>query len=62
MNTKHLICIACAVAALLGWMFRWEITPINSNSGLGHAYLMNRWTGTIYHLEYDEKTEVKTVK
>jgi hypothetical protein len=35
----------------LGWMFRWEITPVDGRA----AYMQNRWTGEAYYLHMDEQ-------
>jgi len=54
--------IAVAFLALAGWFFRWDITPVQHGNGLGGVYMINRWTGTVYFLDYLERIEVKPAK
>ena len=44
---------------VLGWIFRFEITPLNAGET---AYLLNRWTGTVYLLDMEASHEVKPAK
>lgn len=37
-----------AAAVLLGWFFRFDVTPIRNGSGQGSAMVLNRWTGESY--------------
>lgn len=56
--------LAIVVAVLLagGWFFRWEVTPISGVEGAARAYMLNRWTGTIYILWNEERLDVKLSK
>ncbi|OYZ78926.1 MAG: hypothetical protein B7X65_15665 [Polaromonas sp. 39-63-25] len=50
--------IATVVLVLLfglGWMFRWEITPIDGGESIGAAYMQNRWTGDVYYVRMEEQ-------
>lgn len=48
MNTRNLIASAI-VAIALAWAFRFQVvTPSGSANSSSMAYLVNRWTGTIY--------------
>lgn len=53
------ILIAVALVAL-AWMFRWEVTPTAAGStNYSTAYLLDRWTGTLYHVASNGKYKVK---
>ena len=56
--------LAIVVVVLLAgaWAFRWEVTPINHGDGLGGAYMVNRWTGSVYFVRGWERSEVKSSK
>lgn len=64
MNYFERTVLAIVVVVLLagGWFFRWEVTPITGVEGFARAYMLNRWTGTIYLLWGDERLDVKPSK
>ena len=48
------------VLVALAWVFRWEVTPASANaSNSSSAFLLNRWTGSLYWINAYEKYEVK---
>lgn len=64
MNIKEKIALTLVITVLLAgaWFFRWEPIPISNHEGPARAYMLNRWTGTIYILWNDERAEVKASK
>lgn len=54
--------LAAILLAALAWAFRWEVTPINNGGGNGFAYMVNRWTGTLYLVAGNSRFEVTTEK
>lgn len=48
MEPKFKLAVAIAAAILLGWFFRFDVTPIRNGSGQGGAMVLNRWTGESY--------------
>lgn len=47
-----------AATILVAWFFRWDITPVARGDGLGVAYMVNRWTGSVYMLHGVNRIEV----
>lgn len=64
MNKFERTVLAIVVTVLLAgaWFFRWAVTPINHGDSMGGAYMLNRWTGALYYVRFDEQTEVKLIK
>lgn len=64
MNTKEKLWLAVLVAVLLAaaWFFRWEVTSVAGGEGGGRAYMLNRWTGTVYFMNNYQRAEVDTIK
>ena len=54
--------LAAIVLIALAWAFRWEITPITNGEGMGSAYMLNRWTGSMYYVRIDERVEVTSAR
>lgn len=48
MDKKHMALIAIGVAVVLGWFFRFDVTPIHGGESYGGAFVLNRWTGDSY--------------
>lgn len=42
------VVIAVVALVTLAWAFRWDVTPLNGGDSRGGAYMLNRWTGTVY--------------
>ena len=53
-----LILVFALTLAVSSWMLRWDVSPI-SGDGAKAAYLLDRWTGTVYFLFSEERLEVK---
>lgn len=64
MNAKDKAILAIIVAVLLAgaWFFRWEVTSVAGGEGGGRAYMLNRWTGTLYFMSGYQRAEVEIVK
>ena len=64
MNKFERTVLAIVVTVLLagGWFFRWEVIPTTGAEGPVRAYMLNRWTGTIYILWNEELMDVKPGK
>ena len=59
MNTRNIVAGAI-IAAALAWAFRFQaITPSGSANENPSAYLVNRWTGTIYMVIGGQYFEIK---
>ena len=54
--------LAAIVLIALAWACRWEVTPITNGEGMGSAYMLNRWTGSMYYVKIDERVVVTTAK
>jgi hypothetical protein len=48
MQLKFLVAVASVLLVITGWFFRWEIAVIPNGQGTGIAYMLNRWTGSVY--------------
>lgn len=57
----RLAAIAVAVVLVaLAWAFRWEVTPAEGGASTqSRAYLLDRWTGTLYFVAGPGKYTVK---
>lgn len=62
MNSKHSISVLAVVLIAFAWAVRWDVTPVQHGNALGGVYMINRWTGAVYFLDYDEQVEVKPKK
>jgi len=51
--------IALVALVALAWAFRWDVTPLHGGDSSGGAYMVNRWTGTVYFVRGFYMTEVK---
>jgi hypothetical protein len=52
--------LVVVVLVAMAWMFRWEVTPAAGGaSNSSTVYLLNRWTGSLYWVNANEKYEVK---
>lgn len=55
---KYALPLVVVAVVAFGWATRWDITPIPNGDGPGRAYLLNRWTGTLYILNATDQYEV----
>lgn len=57
---KRLIFSLAALAVVLvAWLFRWDIATVsNGMERWGGAYMLDRWTGSVYVLHGANKVEV----
>jgi hypothetical protein len=59
MSARAIVVAMFAVAALLAWMFRYEITSVETNMRGGGAYVLDRWTGGLTFVAGTERYAVK---
>ena len=59
---KLLAGLAATVVIAVAWAWRWEVTSITDGAGMGSAYMLNRWTGSMYYVKIDERVVVPTAK
>lgn len=55
-----LVCLVVIVG--FGWMFRWEVVPITSATGGGHAFVLDRLSGSFYFMGGASRIEVTLEK
>jgi hypothetical protein len=61
LNPMKLAAVTVAVVLVaLAWAFRWEVTPAEGGASTqSRAYLLDRWTGTLYFVAGSGKYTVK---
>lgn len=59
--TKNALYIILA-AIFVAWLFRWDVVAVPRGDAFGMAYMVNRWTGSVYVLHGVRRVEVTIEK
>lgn len=59
--TKNALYIILA-AILVAWFFRWDVVAVPRGDAIGVAYMINKWTGSVYMLHGSNIIEVRPTK
>lgn len=62
MNIKQSFAAILAALIALAWAVRWDVTPVQNGGAIGGAYMLNRWTGTVYFMHRSVSREVVPYK